>query len=102
MKTHEEYYKELEELKAKHAKEIKNFVENWALATNPYKAGDIVEDHVQRVRITGYVRVEMNYPRNDKPILVYRGDNLTKKNEVKKREPVATIYQSNIKRKINE
>lgn len=66
----------------------------FALANNPYKKGQIVEDHYNRVRI------EMVSIHDT--ACVYRGISLTKKNVPKKNQDNNYIYQVNVVRIIEE
>jgi len=91
------YKEELENILKKHELELREFNYNYAKDNCPYNIGDIVEDHYQRVRITNIIGFNTL---NGEPTLIFEGHNLTKKNEVKKREPITRIYESNIKIKI--
>ena len=93
--TQEEYKKRVAELQADHDKALRELKDEYALSNNPYKIGDIIEDHIGKGRITGMhpTRTYMG-----EPTMLYVVDNLIKKGEINKREPTREIYQSNIRK----
>ena len=72
--TIEKYKDNLGKLKIKHEEEIAKLQEEYALSNNPYKIGDIIEDHIGRIEIE---RIEKQY--NDVLsgyIIIWGGDYL--------------------------
>jgi len=99
--TKEEYNEEM--------KKIDNVMNNmrnqvrkhYAFANNPYKVGQIIEDHYQRILIE---KIEMNYCilALPYPECKYWGLKLTKQNRSFKNSEKNWIFQSDIKRIIEE
>jgi len=82
----ENYYKEQNALKINFAKE-----------NDPYKIGDIIQDHIGKIKITS--KKVVFTPSHDFPsCILYQGENLTKLGNINKREPIRLIYQFNIKK----
>ena len=91
--TREEYWSGCARINKERNESLVELAKKFALENNPYKKGDIIQDHIGRGRILGY---KLYYGINSLPSLVYRCENLTKKGEVNKKEPVREIYQNNI------
>lgn len=92
--TLEEYKNRLKEIaKEKDVKEAllaKEYVE----ANNPYKVGDIVEDHIGKVLIE---RIRFAYALSGIPCAVYFGSELKKDNSQKKNGSKRDVYQTNLR-----
>lgn len=92
-----------EEFKNKYAALIKGFEKQvydlrreYSLSLNPYKIGDVIEDHIGKGRIIDIYPGWDSF--HDEPQIRYYCVNLTKKGEVNKREPERNIYYSNLKK----
>jgi hypothetical protein len=93
--TKEEYQSKCDE----HHLKIKSLAKEYALSNNPYKIGDIVNDHTGSIKIEKILlrrkwfiaKREFEYPQ-----CIYIGVELTKKGEPNKRGYKRSIYQSNI------
>ena len=93
--TREEYNKQKEALKQEYQKSLRGLAARCALENNPYKIGDIIEDHIGKGKITGWYVTTWG---DELPTMTYKCDNLTKKGEINKREPYRDIWQLNIKK----
>jgi len=69
----------------------------YALSNNPYKIGQIIEDHYQRILIE---EIKIRMSKYDESECVYYGPLLTKKNKPFKSHKKNLMYQSNVKRVI--
>ncbi len=97
--TQEKYQDDLKELHLKHELEINNLARVYALANNPYKLGDIVEDHTGKLLIEK-ITFTRGFGFNGIPECVFRGIELRKDGTpMKKQDKNRTVYQSNIKTK---
>ena len=96
--TELEYKNELSRLRSEARKDQEKLAIRYAEINNPYKVGDIIEDHYQIIKIESW-KTEIPYG-NNMPALVYYGTGLTKSLKPKKRQSNYTMYQTNIKRKI--
>lgn len=68
---------------------------SYAMSNNPYKKGDIVEDHEIRIRIeTADVRVNMA----GVPTCVFRGPLIKKDGTPFKNNKIGEVWQTNIKK----
>lgn len=93
--TEKEWRERQNELQKQFDGDSKSLAREYAFANNPYSKGDVIEDHIGKIRITDIVF----YYRHSYPsYLIYRGDNLLKTGQVSKREPVREVYQVNIKK----
>ena len=95
--TLEEYKKKQLDLKADYELACRRLREEYALSNNPYKIGDIIEDHIGKGRIRKVAAIYIAFT-DIMPTLVYECDNLTKKGEIQKREPIRRIFQCNIRK----
>jgi len=71
----------------------------YAGANNPYKIGDIIEDHISIISIE-----KVHYRSsglNGVPACFYTGPELKKDLMPKKKSKIGTIFQENVIRKIN-
>lgn len=91
--TKEEYQKEIVKLQ-KMRKEL-DF--QYALSNSPYKVGDIIQDHCHIIKVE---EISMVKRYNGWPQCIYIGIELTKSLQPKKRQLDTTMYQENVKRKI--
>lgn len=93
--TREEYERRLEELTSVHKKKVYNLRVEYSSSINPYKVGDVIEDHIGKGRILSIYPGWDGY--GDKPQIRFYCENLTKKGEINKREPERNIYFTNLK-----
>lgn len=73
---------------------IRNLLTKYALDNNPYKVGDLIEDHTGKGIILKIQPTRTHF--NEYSECIYYCDNLTKNGSISKREPTRWIYQSNI------
>lgn len=94
MRNIEDYKDELKKLAEKHKEERHQLIRKYIDETTPYKAGDIVEDYLGKAEVEKIIyRVDAF---TGMPSCAYRCKNLTKKGTQNKREPIRTVYLSNI------
>ena len=93
--TREEYNKQKEALNKEYQKSLRELAVRYALENNPYKIGDIIEDHIGKGKIIGWFVTIWG---DELPTMMYKCDNLTKKGKIKKRVPYRIICQLNIKK----
>lgn len=94
--TIEQYNKRLAELNKQHILNQKKLKMYFARENDPYKEGDIIQDHLHTGRIKGkkyYLGTSYSLP-----CMVYICDNLTKKETINKKKPEITIFQTNIRK----
>jgi hypothetical protein len=94
----EEYILKLKKLEEKFNNEKKELYKEYALSNNPYKVGDIIEDHYHVIKIE---KIEVHKFLEAFPSCVYKGEVLTKKLIPAKVQKDVYMYQSGIKRKLN-
>lgn len=97
----EEYTAKVNELKEKFKKEEKTLAKEYAFSNSPVKVGDIIKDHANTIRVTEIKFAMSGTFTAEFPQCVYYGDNLNKSGQISKRNPIGTIWQSNLKT-INE
>lgn len=68
----------------------------YAIENNPYNVGDIIEDHYHIIKIE-----HMSLYKSTYPSIMYTGVELTKKLTPCKIQKNKTMYQTNVKRKLN-
>lgn len=92
--TLEEYKTRLKEIaKEKEAEEIQ-LAKEYVEANNPYKIGDIVEDHTGKVLVE---RIRFAFELSGMPCAVYFGSELNKDNSKKKNGSKRDVYQTNLR-----
>lgn len=97
--TKKEYESRLAALEKEHKAKCNELARVFAMANNPYKVGDILRDHYQIIRVE---RIGWGHNLRGLPECWYRGTQLTKKLEPKKRQDLdPRMAQSNVKRKLN-
>ncbi len=97
--TKEDYKKRLEEINYKASKEREKVHVEYANSNNPYKKGDILQDHCQIIIVE-----EIKYGMtsfNDECICNYRGTKLTKKLQPFKNKEKTTMFGTNVEIKLN-
>lgn len=98
--TYEEYEQKVEELESEFNEKKNELSREFAMANNPYKVGDILQDHYQIIRVE-----KIKWKWAFLSIIsecVYYGTQLTAKLEPKKRQDInPCMYQSNVLRKLN-
>lgn len=92
--TLEEYKNRLKEIaKEKDAKEAQ-LTKEYVEANNPYKVGDIVEDHIGKILVE---RIVFTYTTLGMPCALYFGYELNKDNSPKKKGSIRGVYQTNLR-----
>ena len=94
--TNEEYKKHLNQIELRYAADKKDLAKEYIISNNPYKVGDIVEDHIGKGEI---IEIKCAI---DHLCCVYNCINLTKNGTQNKHEPYRIIWQSNILKKDEE
>jgi len=89
----EEYKSNIYELEKKHKLELNALHIEYAKANNPYKIGDIIQDHYCKIEIES-IKVTINAYRH--PYCFYTGIKLNKDNTKNKLGKKETIHQTNI------
>lgn len=93
--TKEEYKTKLDELEHEFSIKKQQLARNYAYSNNTYKIGDVISDHATTLKITG---MSWTFGYSYVPAyIVYRGIELTKNGEPKKRQNNTVIRQTNIK-----
>ncbi len=88
--TPQELQKKLEELQLENENNRFNVIREYALSNNPYKVGDIIQDHITKIKITKiFVSIYSK-------CCVYEGIKLKKDGTPYKNNPLDKIYQGNI------
>lgn len=94
--TLEQYKQERQEIIKKHKQELLDFDKTYALKNNPYKIGDIIQDHIGKLQIQSIGIYLASY--NGIPTCFYRGIELKNDGTPRKRQdPDRIVYQTNIK-----
>ena len=93
--TVEEYEIKLEAIRNAAISEEKKLKRECAFSNNPYSIGDIIEDHIGKIRIEK-IRWVVTYNANI-PECVYTGIVLKKDGTPAKKEESRQIWQSNIR-----
>lgn len=97
--TKEEYETQLAAFEKEYKAKRNELARDYAMANNPYKLGDILQDHYQIIKVE---RIGYGTNLHGLPECWYRGTQLTKKLEPKKRQDLdPRMVQSNVKRKLN-
>lgn len=91
--TEKEYQERLESLR-KMRIELDT---EYALSNSPYKIGDIIQDHYHTIKIE---KIKFANRYDGTPQCVYYETELTKTLQPKKRQTDISMYQENVKRKI--
>lgn len=89
--TREEYLAEKYRLRQEYDGSIDELKIRYANANNPYKQGDIVEDHAHKIKIQ---KLKV-YP-TDPPQMIYTGVWLKKDGAPNKKGEVVNVFQSNL------
>lgn len=92
----EEYQSKKNLILKENEERLKKLDFHFAMSNNPHNIGDKIKDHIGTIIIK-----EIGWHRNmgskELPACcVYTGDNLTKKGTINKKEPIRTVYQTNI------
>lgn len=98
MKLSEETIEKLDEIHSAYVESTKEILVNEARKNNPYKVGDVIEDHYQIGKIKSVV-INTNIDRRTYGIS-YRCERLTKKLKPFKNGEDIMIYGGNVKRQI--
>ena len=90
--TTEEYKTKIRELKSNLEQQELELMKEFVRSNNPYKVGDIVTDHIGRLKIE-----KMSYSWGfGNPEAVYYGTELKKDGTVCKKQTGRALFQSNI------
>jgi hypothetical protein len=100
MKLSEDAKQKLSEIKSRYVEDTNNLLLNEARKYNPYKVGDIIEDHYQIGKIKSVV-INTNVDRRTYSIY-YKCERLTKKLKPYKSGEIIVIYRINVKQKISK
>lgn len=99
--TEEEYKQKLVELEIEYKNKKDALGLEFAMANNPYKVGDILQDHYQIIRVEKIEWILM-YGTSSTPECIYYGTQLTAKLKPKKSQGINPyMHQSNVLRKLN-
>ena len=98
MKLSEETIEKLDEIHSAYVESTKEILVNEARKNNPYKVGDVIEDHYQIGKIKSVV-IKTNIDRRTYSIS-YRCERLTKKLKPFKNGEDTIIYDFNVERQI--
>jgi len=94
--TPEDYEKQKKDLHQKHKQELFELAREYARANNPHRAGDIVEDHIGKVKIESVRSVSVN-GFHGLPTMTFKGQVLNKDGTpTKRKEKYRVVYQPNI------
>lgn len=97
--TLKEYESQLAIFKKEFEDKRKELATAYAMSNNPYKVGDILQSRSEIIKVES---VHWGYNNQCLPECYYRGTQLTKKLEPKKRhDRTALIVLSGVKRKLN-
>lgn len=95
---YEEYKQKLEELEIEYKNKKNALGREFAMSNNPYKVGDILQDHYQIIRVDSISYSIIH----GIPECVYYGTQLKKDLKPKKiQENSPCMFQSNVKLKLN-
>ncbi len=89
----EEFKLSLKELEAKHKKERNDLMVKYALANNPYKEGDILQNHSTTIKVE---KIKVTIGLYDDPSCIYIGPELKKDLTPKKNGISSSVYQGSI------
>lgn len=92
----EELTKKIKEINDDATQKVLALKKQYAEENNPYKVGDIIEDHIGKGKILSW-KVKIPFYGYIPSYMVYECDNLTRNGTINKREPKRKIYQINIK-----
>lgn len=96
--TEQDFKIKLSELEKQHRKAKRKLIHEYAVYHNPFQRGDIIEDHYHIIQIETMVsEIKMN----GLGTMVYIGIELKKDMKPKKNQANKTMYQENVKRKLN-
>lgn len=91
-----EYRSKLKEIDTEASKKKEKIHIEYAKANNPYRKGDILEDHYQIIRVD-----EISFSiSNGVCSCIYKGLKLTKSLKPFKSGEVSIVYQKNVERKL--
>lgn len=100
--TKEQFNQQMKELKDLHEEKIKKLCQTYAMANNPYKTGDVIEDKYGTIIKIESMRWSRESLGSKIPCMVYEGVELKKDHTPKKKKPTAMIWQTNLKLPTNE
>lgn len=97
--TQEEYRERVKHIYEDFQRRIKELEEEYALSNNPYKVGDIIEDHIGKLKIE---EIKTEKYLGDLPFCAYYGIELKKDGTPCKRQTGRHIHQNYIKKRSRE
>lgn len=97
--TIEEYKERRNQLELEYNKKKRKLANEYAKFNCPHKVGDVVEDHIGKLKIE---RVRTVWQTNDELDYVYYGIELKKDGTPCKRQTGRGVYQSNVSRRNKE
>jgi hypothetical protein len=94
----EEFDRKIIEIEKKSNDDKRILARQYAISNNPYKIGDVIEDHYHIIKIEKWtVRGTVS-----NPSLLYQGVVLKKDLTPKKNQDDAIMYQTNVERQIKK
>lgn len=94
----DEYDMEYNTLKHNFDVQVRQLLYQYAFSNNPYKEGDILEDHYQIIQVDKIKYTPCTSGSAHPSECVYIGQRLTKKLTPYKNNQVCTMFQSNVKK----
>lgn len=94
----EEYAERLNELNQRFEAEKKKLATEFALSNNLVSVGDIIEDHMGRIKVD---KISVCNLLSTRPMCCYFGPEITKQGNPFKNDKTRWVYQSNLE-KIND
>ena len=94
--TIEEYKERINQLDLEYNKKKRELANEYAKFNCPHQVGDVVEDHIGKLKIE---RIRAVLPISDKLDYVYYGIELKKDGTPCKRQTGRGVYQSNVSRR---
>lgn len=91
--TKEEYKERMISIERECARKKRDLNIEYAMSNNPYKVGDVVEDHIGKLRIE---RTEVDSISWDLPSCIYYGVELKKDGTPCKRQTNRPVFQLNL------
>lgn len=91
--TQKEYKERMISIERECARKKKDLNIEYAMSNNPYKVGDVVEDHIGKLKIE---RTVIDSKPWDLPSCIYYGVELKKDGTPCKRQTNRAVYQDNI------
>lgn len=87
----EQYKSKIKQIDQKAILRKRHVAKEFALANNKISIGDIISDHIGKIKV-----IEINIHFSNPPQCIYVGLELKKDGTVTKREKIRNVYQSNL------